>query len=394
VTVFYATRTEDPFPPLPGTPVVLPPDRPEWAAERGAAQALREVEQRSYDQGMRDFADAQAKRLADRAKPAPSNEGKSLGSATLADIQVGPEPQQLVGPFLSPDGVTVLYGRGGVGKGMVSIWLVGQLVELGHNVMVVDYEGHPKEWARRARNMGWDDEQLRSVHYRAPFGDDWEASRGALFEVSDLLSEEVRDLGIGYVIVDSYTTSTSSGDGLGGKDAAQEFFTAMARIGAPALVIAHVAGNQSRFPDKPFGSVFVHNLARETWAVEKANDNDEPEYDPKTAHLQPRVMQLELRQQKKNDGAKAPPQFLSFSFHANGDIDAIQEHSQGRTLGDLIRQLIPRLSGKATVKAIVSAIKTETGETVAEDTVRRTMKRSPKRFIEVSASFPTVWSVR
>jgi len=42
--------------------------------------------------------------------------------------------------------------------------------------------------------------------------------------------------------------------------------------------VAHVKGDSGKFPDRPFGSVFVHNLARETWAVERLGD--EPDTDP------------------------------------------------------------------------------------------------------------------
>ncbi len=37
---------------------------------------------------------------------------------------------------------------------------------------------------------------------------------------------------------------------------------------------------QGKFPDKPFGSVFVHNLARETWAVERYEDENEARVPP------------------------------------------------------------------------------------------------------------------
>jgi len=38
---------------------------------------------------------------------------------------------------------------GGVGKGTLTAWWIVNLIAGGHRVLLVDYEGHPEEWARR-----------------------------------------------------------------------------------------------------------------------------------------------------------------------------------------------------------------------------------------------------
>lgn len=381
------------------TAIELPPDQPEWAAERAVAELERVAELRGHEGALRLLlnyeAQKDAKRQIDKAKRAQA-EGDELGDQTLHDITVGPPPEQLCDPFLAPDGTTVIYGRGGVGKGMVSVWLAHRLVQQGQTVMVIDYEGHPKEWSRRARAMGWSSEELKSVHYRAPFGKAWTATKGDLHEVAELVREEVEALEVTFLIIDSYTTATSSGDAMGGQAAAQEFFNALDRIGRPTLVIAHVAGGQGRFPEKPFGSVFVHNLARETWAVEQSEEGDEADvWDAETWKVQPRVMQLELRNQKKNDGSKAKPQFVAFSFFFDGHIEVDDQPPTGKTLADIIARLFERIGKPMTVAEVTKVVREETGESREAQVVRRAMvKDKQRRFVFVEDVFPTTWSLR
>src|SRR5687768_16972139 len=64
----------------------------------------------------------------------------TIGTRTLASLPDGPPDPQLIPPFLSPDGVTIFYGPGGVGKGMLCVYLAKRLVEAGHTVMIIDYE--------------------------------------------------------------------------------------------------------------------------------------------------------------------------------------------------------------------------------------------------------------
>lgn len=334
--------------------------------------------------------------LASREEPSSDSTSAEQSEArayTLADIEVTQDLPQLVPPFLAPEGVTVIYGRGGVGKGMLSIWLVMVLIRTGYKVMLVDYEGHPKEWAKRAHKMGFTDAEKEAVQYRAPFGKQWNSkTRGALHEVVDLLAREVQENAIDYLIIDSFTTSTSTGDGLGGKDAAQEFFTAVERIGVPAAVIAHVAGASGRFPDRPFGSVFVHNLARETWAMERTSEGEvDIEFDIETHRLQPKVMSLELRNMKKSDGEQqVKPEFIAFSFYFDGHIEVNRDQPEPTNRAALFQRLLQRM-GKSTIKALCKAVKDETGDTVSEENARTIIGRNRAMFTKDETAVPTLW---
>jgi len=313
-----------------------------------------------------------------------------LGRRTAADLPFGPPPPQLVGEFLTPEGPTVLYGPGGVGKGTTACYLAIQLVRSGHVVMILDYEGHEREWGSRLRGLGASEEELAKIHYRAPFGPDWTARSGALADVADAVREDAASLDVTYLVVDSYTVATSSGDALGGQDAAREYASALTRIGLPSLTIAHVTGNAQKWPDRPFGSVFVHNFARETWAVEAINKADDT--DDHIAHsvgTGPHTVELEFRNRKSNGRASAAPQFITFEFYEDASICVKEGRLAAPSIADRVSDA---LSEPMTLKQIAAAIKEDTGESYREDTLLTTLKRRSDRFLVNKDKRPAKWS--
>jgi len=313
-----------------------------------------------------------------------------VGIRTLNDLPSGPPPEQLAEPYLSAEGVTILYGLGGTGKGYISLYLALRLVRSGRRVTVIDFEGHPGEWGRRAYAMGFTKAERRMVNYRAPFGDDWKAERGSLKDVAAVLREDLDHprRKADYLIIDSYTTASSTGDSMGGAASAQEFFAGIAMLGRPALVIAHVAGGGERFPDKPFGSVFVHNLARETWAAAQLDD-DEREAD------EPGAMRIELRNKKANARPKYAPQFLTFTFDLLGQVrvDDRKPSGGGESVADLIADVLMRSIKPLTTKELAAAIKADTGAAINEQRLREAFRRHPGRF-ERTADVPHRFSIR
>ena len=296
---------------------------------------------------------------------------KSVGARTLDDLPSGPPPDQLAEPYLSAEGVTIFYGLGGAGKGYISLYLTLQLVRAGKRVTVIDFEGHPGEWGRRAHAMGFTKAERQLVNYRAPFGDDWTAKRGALQDVAAILREDLDDPDrkADYLVIDSYTTASATGDSMGGAAAAQEFFNAVAILGRPALVIAHVAGGGDKFPDKPFGSVFVHNLARETWAVAQLGDSDAEPDDSGT-------MAIELRNKKANGRAKYAPQFLTFAFDLLGQVRVDNGRPGGAVeVADLIADVLTRSIKPLTTKELAAAIKADTETTVTLKRIHEALTR-------------------
>jgi hypothetical protein len=305
----------------------------------------------------------------------------SVGSRTLKDLPSGDPPPQLCDPYLSAEGVTVVYGLGGVGKGYVSVYLILQLVRQGKRVTVIDFENHPGEWGRRARTLGFTDDELQMVNYRAPFADDWTAKRGALATVAEILREDLDAATCDYLVIDSYTTATATGSELGGMGPAQEFFGGIAKLGRPALVIAHVASGGDKFPDKPFGTVFVHNLARETWAVGRVGEADDGG-----------PMTLELRNKKSNGRAKSKPQFLTFTFDAEGRVSVDDHKPMEASRANLAADVLSRSIKQLTVKDLAAAIKADTGETISPENLRRDLRAHPERFEETNDA-PHQWGL-
>ncbi len=326
-------------------------------------------------------------------EPMAARASGSIGTRTALDLRHGTPPDQLADPFLTPEGPTVIYARGGTGKGMIACWLAIRLVRAGYIVMVIDFEGHEREWGSRLRGLGATDDELSQVHYRAPFGADWTAGTGPLSKVAGLIRDDAQALGVTYLIVDSYSVATSNGDTMGGEAAAREYFSALAMIGLPSLTIAHVRGDSGKFPERPFGSVFVHNLARETWAVERLGEDPAEAPDHDEIRFGPHVVALELRNRKANARAASPAQFLTFSFYGDGTIDATTDGPGGRSVADLAADALA--DGPMTLSAIAAAIKEDTGQKVAEDTIKRAMLRHPTRFIhESTGPRPRPWSLR
>lgn len=315
----------------------------------------------------------------------------TIGTRTAADLHHGTPPDQLADPFLTPEGPTVIYARGGTGKGMITCWLTKQLATAGHVVMIVDFEGHEREWGSRLRGLGLTDDELGRVHYRAPFGPDWTAPTGALAAVADLIREDAARLGVTVLIVDSYSVATSNGDTMGGEQAAREYFSALTRIGLPSLTIAHVRGDSGKFPDRPFGSVFVHNLARETWAVERIGDEAET-VDADEIRFGPSLVALELRNKKSNGRPMSAAQFVTFAFYDDGTIEARTDKPSGRSVADLAADVLA--DGPLTLAKIAAAIKEDSGETVDPATIRKAMKRHPERFAESPSGRPRTWDTR
>lgn len=310
----------------------------------------------------------------------------TIGRRTAADLLWDVAPDQLAGQFLTPEGPTILYGKGGTGKGVMACWLAQQLVVGGLSVMILDYEGHEREWGSRLRGLGLEQDDLKRIHYRAPYSQDWTADKGPLSAVAPALREDCEHLDIGYLIVDSYSVATSNGDTMGGEQAAREYFGGLARIGRPSLTIAHVSGAGERFPERPFGSVFVHNLARETWAVAKVNDDEPEAADPDD--FGPHVVALELRNRKSNVRAKEAAQFITFSFYLDGSI-TVEEVQPKVHVGDEVAAVL--VDGPMTVAGIRAAIKEDTGTERSENTIKSVLRRDHGRFCQADSQRPRKW---
>lgn len=306
----------------------------------------------------------------------------SLGTVTADQLPSGPPPRMLADGWLHPEEGTGMYGKGGTGKGITSAYLAAKLAEEGHEVLIIDFENHPREWGTRLDSLGLGDDR-KLIHYVSPYGSAWEARKGSFDKVAGLLRDECDRLGITYLIIDSYTSSSDAGssEALGGQEAAQLFAHAAQHIGRPYLLLAHVNGAATKHPERPFGSVHVHNLCfRYSWSVE---EHEAPQKSDPDDPSRPAVVTLEYRNQKHNDQPKADDRVLSFAFYANGELSVMERTEVKRQVIDMVVAVLiatPLL----TTAQVRKAIRDRYEQDVAEDSIRRAIARDKGKRVTVN----------
>lgn len=278
-----------------------------------------------------------------------------------------PEARCLVEPLLPLGETAVLFGDGGSGKSLLALAL-GVAVSTGcplpgglrmtsspRPVLFLDWESCQEEQAARLAGLlaglGLADAE---VHYRPmvrPLADD-----------APRIRAEIARLDAGAVIVDSF------GPALGaepeGADGAIRAFNAL-RSFAPAtrLVVAHVSkveADRRSGASRPYGSVYVQNLARSVWEIRRAEEDDE-------------ALTLGLYHRKVNAGRLRRPLGLRFTFAAGTirlqahDLDREPDLLGRTSLGHQILQTLGR--GAVTVE--------ELAETLggSEESVGRVLRR-------------------
>lgn len=190
-----------------------------------------------------------------------------FGARPLAEISTDPPPPLLI-DRLDPEGHSILYGTGGVGKGTLAAWWTVQLVRAGRRVLIVDYENHPGEWARRIHGLGGADAVAGVVHV-APLTAAWQGVRGPLWQQAEELRNLAAQTGSDYVVIDSIVPACAGFDPMK-PEAAALYAGGLELIEYPALSLAHVTkAEELRYP---FGSAFWHNLARTTWSLKREGE--------------------------------------------------------------------------------------------------------------------------
>lgn len=175
----------------------------------------------------------------------------------LAAIDRSPAPPLLL-DRLDPLGPTILYGPGDIGKGTLASSWATRLQAAGRRVLILDYEDHPEEWARRIFGLGGADAVADIVH--VPPLREW---GGPLWKHADGVRKLAEAEGRDFVIIDS-AAMAAAGIDPSSPEAPQLISSGLQEVGLPSLTLAHV--NRAHDARYPFGSVFWHNLARVTWS--------------------------------------------------------------------------------------------------------------------------------
>lgn len=284
----------------------------------------------------------------------------------------------LVPPLVVADGPTIFFGDGASLKSYITSRLA-LCMALGTDFMgmrtpmivpmVIDYEDSGTNFKRRLKRLALGIDaaltDVMGVHY-------WDAKGIPLVDQVDGLKRYIEKHGIGLLIVDSVAPACG-GDPLD-HGAVLDFFGALKGLGLPSILIAHVT--KAMEATKPFGSAYWHNLARRTWYVQRAAEEDSDEVD------------VGMFNRKVNDGrVPAPLAFhVSFSESERGPV-RISLSSMERAPAALREHGTPRSQIWAALESHPRTVKDLAQETnLSEKTIENTLKAGP--FVQAGETRP------
>jgi len=300
-----------------------------------------------------------------------------LGVRRLADIPTDPPPPMLVGRC-DPVGHTILYGTGGVGKGVLACQWIVELVRDGHVVLIVDYEAHETEWSRRISALGGPD-VLAGAYYVAPLTPTWTGVRGPIWVQAADIRAIAEAIGATFVVIDSIVPACAGIDPMK-PEAASQYAAALQLIARPALSLAHITkADDQRYP---FGSVFWHNLARTTWSLAAGGESGQ--------HT------VILTHRKRNNYPDLGKFILNVTWR-DGLPAEVWERGYSPALADRITAELA--VGPLTVAELVTALNDDLdddAEKVKDNSVRtaltRGRKNTPKRYTVAGDGTAARWS--
>jgi AAA domain-containing protein len=234
------------------------------------------------------------------------------------------EAPVLFAPFLVKDGANLLFGDGGTGKTYFCLRLALSLATgkefLGYTpqeatgTLFVDYEDNEKTASFRLSRLCADpalnlDPKVakKFVRYLNPQG-------APLYTIIPALKKIIQEHNIGLILVDS--VASACGAEPEKAEAAAQYYNALKSLNITSLSIAHVTKTEGAKQDKAFGSVFWHNLARNTWNIQGEEDPEEEKISL-SAVMGEKSRQLGMFHRKYNSGPKSPPINMRITYGVN-----------------------------------------------------------------------------
>lgn len=318
-----------------------------------------------------------------RAQDAPPETGDDLlaklGAEPLSAVSTDPPPDLLVPVpnydygFLDPREQTILFGMGGTGKGVVASDWIARLTRgeggdgVRHRVLVVDFEGHREEWARRVRAFGGDMDAVLVVE---PYSPRWLGRAGSIEAKAAELAALAESFGATYVVIDSIVSAIGGNDPADARSA-NVYSLAVQRIGRPTLSLAHITKAKDDDAVYPFGSVFWHNWARMTWSIVKAD---------KETDDSPRV----LKNRKASNRAEGMPVAVDWGWLRSGLPKALHYGAPPQTsIGSRVIDALTALGGSGKHGDIWRTVNADGGRPVSKAYISKALAEGD--FIEDSA---------
>lgn len=285
---------------------------------------------------------------------------RDLGARCLIEVKAE-RPLPMMVDRLDPLDHTILYGTGGSGKGALVAWWIVQLVRAGHRVLILDYENHPDEWARRLDSVGGAEARAGVVHV-APLTAAWTAERGPIWRQAALIRALAQANDCGVVVVDSIVIACAGFDPMKPETPAL-YAGGLELIGLPVLSLAHVTKAEDlRYP---FGSAFWHNLARTTWSLKRDGER------------------AILTHRKRNNYASLGRFVVTMTWH-DDQLREVWEQPYSVVLADRIDEALG--DERLTLAQLVDRLNADVdddGEPVKANSVRKALARGirdPQRF--------------
>ena len=200
-------------------------------------------------------------------------EDETAPAINLRDLTESTDEGMLVSPLFPANEPSIIFGEGGTGKSIITLWIAG-LVSEGFgfdwlsakqkNVLYLDYETSEDEFKRRG------DKLSKGMGLDMPYANIWyRRYNSPLVDMVEHLREEIDRNDIGFIVVDS--VGYACPEPISDKETNRYFNAIRTFPNVTFINIAHTSKEQGN-NKTPFGSVFWWNGARSIWEIKKSQE--------------------------------------------------------------------------------------------------------------------------
>ena len=288
-------------------------------------------------------------------------ERRGKPAEVLADVEVEDEDTEawhVEGFPLLRQLPQVIFGSSATGKSYLSMWIAGQLADMGVNVLYADWEfsqaEHKKRLQRLFAPMPKNLLYIRCEHH--------------LRHETDHLLDVIQKHQIQYIVCDSIGFACEGP--ADAQEGAAGYFRSLRQLRVGSLNIAHIPKQYDDNREAQiFGSVFFTNGARSVWFIDRAKENPTGE------------LRFGLYHRKNNVGALLQPKGFKLVFRGDRtlveaiNLKDVEELAAGYPLLDRLKELL--VSGPMTMKAITEELN------VTMPLLKSTVSRHRSQFVKV-----------